>query len=443
MTVPAQYQVVGRTASAITASVEGAVAAGTLAAGAALPSVRALAAELGVSPATVAAAYRDLRARGVVVSAERRGVRVAGRPPLVTRAVPPLPAGVHDLSSGNPDPALLPPLPSPGSGAATSPRARLYGEVTNLPALLDAARTQFAADGVDPGSLAVVSGALDGVERVLATALRPGDRVAVEDPGYPGVLDLTRALGLEPVGVRLDGRGPLPGELSAALAAGVRAAVLTPRAQNPTGAAVDAERAAELATVLAAHPGVLVVEDDHAGPVAGVAYRTVSAGREHWAVVRSVSKSLGPDLRVAVLAGDPGTLARVEGRQRLGPGWVSHVLQRLVSALWADPAAQALLDRAAGAYTARREALAAALAERGVPVACRSGLNVWVPVPAEGPVVRGLLQAGWAVQPGEGYRLSTPPAVRVTITTLPPSEAPALADALTALLRPPSSTNPA
>ncbi len=326
---------------------------------------------------------------------------------------------------------------------AAHPAPRLYGEAVDLPALLQQAGNRFRADGIDPAALAVTSGALDGIERVLAAHLRPGDRVAVEDPGYSGVLDLCRALGLEPVGVGLDLRGPVPGQLAAALGAGARAAVLTPRAQNPTGATVDGARAADLADVLARHPGALLIEDDHAGPVAGTPHRTLTAGRERWAVLRSVSKSLGPDLRLAVLAGDPATVARVQGRQRLGPGWVSHVLQGLVAALWADPATTALLDRAAAAYAERRAALVTALVDRGVPAAAPSGLNVWVPVLAEGPVLRGLQQAGWAVQPGEAYRVASPPAVRVTIATLHTAEAPALAAALAGLLRPATSTNPA
>ncbi|MGH8887208.1 MAG: aminotransferase class I/II-fold pyridoxal phosphate-dependent enzyme [Egibacteraceae bacterium] len=431
-----RYQISGRSASGIVGSVEAGVAEGQLATGAPLPSVRALASSLGVSPATVAAAYRQLRSRGVVVAVPRRGVRVAPGPPLTPRTAEPLPAGVRDLASGNPDPRLLPRPRVRGRPV----RPGLYGGPPTLPALEELARAQLAADGIDAAQIAVTSGAMDGIERVLAVHLRSGDRVAVEDPGYTGVLDLLRAMGLEPVGVRLDERGPLADQLAAVLSGGAGALVLTPRAQNPTGAALDDERARELGAVLDAHPDALVVEDDHAGPVAGAVYRTLTAGRRRWAVVRSVSKSLGPDLRVAVLAGDPVTSGRVEGRQRLGPGWVSGVLQQLVADLWADEAVTAQLAEAASAYAARRAALIAALAAHGLRAVGASGLNVWVPVPEEGAVLTGLLRAGWAVQPGEPYRLASPPAVRVTTAALTEPEAERVAADLAALFTPSTRT---
>ena len=416
MNVLEQYHGRGRGSAEIAASIEAGVRDGRLEPGAHLPTVRDLAADLGVSPATVAAAYAALRRRGVVTSGGRRGTRVADRPPLPVRPALPLPAGVHDLASGSPDPLLLPPVGAVLSRLDLGPR--LYDERPNLPALVEAASAQLAGDGVPAGPVAVVSGAMDGVERVLAAQLRPGDRVAVEDPGYPHVYDLLAVLGLVTEPVRLDGGGALPGDLERALARGAAAFVLTPRAQNPTGAALGVERAAELRQVLDGHRGTLVVEDDHAGTVAGAPYRSLCQDRARWAVVRSVAKALGPDLRVAVVTGDPDTVGRVEGRQLLGPGWVSHVLQGVVAELWADPATAGALDRAAAAYAGRRASLVAALARHGIAGQGDSGLNVWVPVPEEAGTVALLLEAGWAVAAGERYRLRSGPAVRVTVSTL-------------------------
>ncbi len=314
---------------------------------------------------------------------------------------------------------------------------RLYGEVPELPELVQAARATLRADGVPAGELGVLGGALDGIERALAAWLRPGDRVAVESPGYAPLFDLLRAqgLGFEPVPV--DERGMLPERLGAALARGARAVVVTPRGQNPTGAALDEARAAELRAILAAHPDVLLLEDDHLGAVAGTPLHTLAGAGEKWVATRSVSKSLGPDLRLAVLAGDDATVARVRGRQACGTGWVSHVIQRLVATLWADPEVTAGVERAAGIYARRREALLAALRARGVEAAGASGLNVWLPVREEAAAVASLLARGWAVAPGSRYALADPRgAIRVTTAALDPGEAEVLAADLAAVLAP-------
>jgi DNA-binding transcriptional MocR family regulator len=429
-----QYGIRGGGASDIATSVEAAIRDGRLGPGSVLPTVRTLARTLHVSPTTVAAAYRTLRQRGLVHARGRRGTRVSPRPPLPVRPLVPAPAHLRNVSLGNPDPSFLPPL---ARALARLPRrSALYGEAANRPALLELAARQLHADGLPRRALGVVGGALDGIERVLQAHLRPGDRIALEDPGYVAVFDLVAALGLVPEPVRVDDAGPIPEELGRALRAGVEAFVLTPRAQNPTGAALDPARGRALRAVLAAHPDVLVIEDDHAGPVAGVPVVSICHGRERWAIVRSVSKSLGPDLRLAILAGDATTVARVEGRQSVGTGWVSHLLQDVVADLWSDPATESVLRRAAETYSVRREAFLAALGARGIAAHGRSGLNAWIPVPEEAGVLAALAQAGWAVRAGERYRLRSEPAIRVTIASLTPREAPRLAAALARSLAP-------
>jgi DNA-binding transcriptional MocR family regulator len=156
--------------------------------------------------------------------------------------------------------------------------------------------------------------------------------------------------------------------------------------------------------------------------------------------VRSQSKVLGPDLRIAIVAGDPLTISRIEGRQRLGPGWVSHILQQLAVLMLRDKATAKLLARAERAYTERRDALVAALAARGLQAAGDSGLGVWLPLADEAAAVRELLAQGWAVSPGERYRFNSPPGIRVTTAALEPGDAEHLADAIAALGRAPAST---
>jgi DNA-binding transcriptional MocR family regulator len=312
--------------------------------------------------------------------------------------------------------------------------SRLYDDSAISPELAELAAIRFRADGVDPAQLAVVGGALDGVERVAGARLRSGDRVAVEDPGYPPLLDLLAAMDISVVPVGIDEFGARPEALAAALARRCTGVVLVPRAQAPAGAAWNANRTAELAAVLAEHPDVLVVEDDHANDIAGAPSFSVTNGRSSWVRIRSASKALSPDLRLAVLAGDAVTIARVEGRQALGTGWVSYLLQQTVAALWQDPATDLLLAEATATYVQRRETLIGELATRGIAATGRSGLAVWVPVPDELSVTSALLGCGWAVAPGERFRIASPPGIRIGIGTLTASESAQLADDLSACL---------
>jgi DNA-binding transcriptional MocR family regulator len=438
----AQYRISGNSGQEIAASIERAIEEGALAPGEALPPVRALAGELGVSPTTVSAALNDLRSRGLIVTHERSRSQVSWRPPLGGALQrPTVPPGTRDLASGNPDPALLPD-PAPFL-RRLDPPVQLYGGEPVVAELRVLAEAEFAAAGIDGGAIAVTSGALDGIERALQANTRPGDLVAVEDPGFAGLFDLLRALGLALRPVPIDGKGMLPNELAAALEEGAGAVVLNPRGQNPTGASLDQKRAKELRAALKRAPSALVVEDDHLGPIAGVPRVSLTAGRERWASALSLAKSLGPDLRLAVLAADPQTLSRVRGRQAVGPQWVSHLLQHLVAAMWADAGVSTTLERAAATYRERRERFIAALAERGIEVSATAGIAVWVPVPEEAAVVQSLLAQGWAVMPGAPFRLRSDRAIRVTTSTLTGKDADELAEAIETALRPSSATRPA
>ena len=425
----------GRTAPAIAASLERQLLSGRLPPGEALPTVRELATRLRVSPATVSSAYKQLKTRGLTSGLGRQGTRVAPRSeaPGATQAQAVSP-GTVDLATGNPDPALLPPLEP--ALRAVGVGHTLYGDAAAERALLAFAASEFEADGVPAGALAVLGGALDAVERVLRECLRAGDRVALEDPSYPGVADLVTASGLVPAPFAVDEQGPLPEPFEDAVRRS-RAVIVTPRAQNPTGAAIGTERAEQLRRLLRRHRDVVLIENDYAAPIAGAPACTLTdAAPAAWAVIRSTSKFLGPDLRVALAAGDDLTIGRIVGRQALGTRWVSHVLQRLALALWSDPAGGRRLARAAEIYVHRRSALLSALAARSIPAHGRSGFNVWVPVRDEHTVVRALAERGWAVAAGARFRLQAPPAIRVTTSTLPPADAERFAADLAAALRP-------
>jgi len=414
---------------------EAGVRSGQLTPGDHLPPVRELAGQLGVSPTTVAAAYSDLRRRGLTTGTGRAGTRIRGAPPVSSRVYLSAPAGTRDLVTGGPDPDLLPLLPPRQARRST----RMYAEAPVSPRLHRLAAGQLSADGIDTASLTVTGGALDGIERVLATWLTPADRVIVEDPGHAVTFDLLAAMGFTVAPVPVDDRGIRPAELAAALAKGAGALIVTPRAQAATGAAWDAGRAAEIGEVLRRHPSVGVIEDDHAGPGAGVPAFSACAGYAgpvgstgvkgpgRWVILRSVSKSLGPDLRLAVLAGDEATITRVAGRQALGTGWVSYQLQEMVADLWSDPAVARGLETAAQVYAHRGVALRAALAAHGITASGRSGFTCWVPVPDEDGVASSLAAAGWAVAPGQRFRIAAPPGVRISFARLDQADAPSFA----------------
>ncbi|WP_371525547.1 aminotransferase class I/II-fold pyridoxal phosphate-dependent enzyme [Streptomyces sp. NBC_01283] len=428
----AQYAIKGTTAKGITSSVEQAVAEGWLGPGDALPPVRRLADELGVSAGTVATAYRELRQRGIVVTRGRGGTVVAQAPAVGARRPPKVPHGVRDLAGGHPDPALMPALLPPERVAPVSGSHRGSPRRAGLEGL---AREWFARDGIPDNRVTFAHGALDCMARLLSVELKPGDAVAVEDPGFHHLLDLVPALGLRMVPVAVDDEGIRPEALRGALRAGVRAVVCSPRGQNPVGGCFSAARRDALLEALGGHPEVLVIEDDHNAEVAGApSHSLASGGLERWAQVRTVSKHLSVDLRWAALACDATTLARHEGRMLLTSGWVSHLLQETVERTMADPDARALVGRAERVYAERREALTGELTRRGIAAHGASGLNVSVPVRDESAVVNGLRSRGWWVAAGSRFRIATPTAVRVTSATLEVSEAARFADDFAAVL---------
>jgi len=416
-------QTTGRTASEIAHSIE--QHARTVVADEQLPTIRELAASLKVSPVTVAAAYRLLHARGLAVGHGRRGTRLRAhstpQPPSL-RSSGAAAEGIVDLRSGNPDPALLPSLDAALRGLQAD--AHLYGEPAELRSLIAFATAEFEADGIPAGAVTVTSGALDAVERVLREHTRAGDRVLVEDPTLPASLDLIASLGLTPQPCAMDEEGLVPDAVDRALSLQTKALIVTPRAQNPTGAAMTARRAAELARLLRRHSHVVLVEVDPLGPVSGLpAVTLTNPAPERWASIKSTSKFLGPDLRVAVVAGDETTIARVERRQSLGVRWVSHLLQRLTVALWSDPSSGRRFARAADVYAQRRQTLIDALAAQRIAARGRSGLNVWIPVREETATVQALAERGWGVAAGERFRLRSAPAIRVTTSALVADEA--------------------
>ncbi|WP_082537325.1 MULTISPECIES: aminotransferase class I/II-fold pyridoxal phosphate-dependent enzyme [unclassified Aureimonas] len=417
----------GRTSAEIARNLEIAIRQGQIEAGEQLPPVREVADRLGVNRNTVTSAYSRLRDAGLIIGAGRQGSRVA----LIPSESVSHPLDVRDLASGNVDPQFLPRLDAYLGHLAHAPGG--YEMADDEERLVSFGRSRFVADGLPATEIAVISGSIDAIERALRARLSPESAVAVEDPGYVSVLHLLRAMEFPIIALQMDEDGVRPDSLSDAVKKGACAVVLTPRAQNPSGRRMTADRAAELGQILDVNPGVLLLEDDHAGEVSGalpVSSAPSDPEKRPWMTIRSVSKFLGPDLRLALAAGDSVTIARVRDQQALGPRWVSHILQRLAYEMWSAPETTALMRAAARSYEARRQSLIEQLASNGIEAFGSSGLHVWVPVEREGDVVQAMLSRGWSIQAGEVFRIKSKPAVRIGVANLVESECPAVASAL-------------
>ncbi|WP_062200471.1 PLP-dependent aminotransferase family protein [Demequina salsinemoris] len=390
---------------------------GELAPGTRLPTVRAVAAALGVSPGTVSAAWNGLAGAGLLTTRGRAGSFVLEQPTpwltprshtLADRA--PSPTGAPpslDLATGMPDPALLPDLKASLDRAL--PRHASVTTYLQPPLIPDLEGPLRELWPYSPPSLTVVDGAMDGLERALRAVARFGDRVVVETPTFPMLLDLLEHLRLMAVPAAMDGSGMLPDSLESALGSRPAAVVLQPRAHNPTGASLTAARAEELAGILARHRygrDAVVIEDDASGLITAAPKVSLGQHLPHRTLhVLGFSKSHGPDLRIAALGGPTGAIDRIVAHRVLGPGWTSRMTQAMLHHLLEDRDAVATVRRARYVYFTRQRELTAGLRAVGIDVAPSDGLNIWVPVRDERAAQVALAAHGISVSLGSAFQV--------------------------------------
>jgi DNA-binding transcriptional MocR family regulator len=396
-----------RSARAIAAHLAALIRSGELAAGARLPTVRALAAALQVSPATVAEAWARLRRSRAITARGRRGTVVVGPP------APPRPARYErvglfgsklslDLSLMAPDHALLPDLDAALAAAVRGRALNEYARVAITPELEQRVRPSWP---FPPERMVSVSGGFEGLQLLTTAAVRPGERVAVEDPTTPRLFDILELVGAEPIAVACDDAGPRPQALAEALRRHCAAFILQPRAQSPCGHALTAERAERLAGLLAPS-STLVIENDSMAPLSTEPPISLAAWLpQQTALIRSFSKSHGPDLRIAVVGGPGDVIDRTHRLQMFGAGWASRVLQNALGHLLADPGSRATVERARREYAQRRHRLVRELSERGVAVGNRDGMSLWIPVADEQEALVTLAAGGIAAGPGSRFWL--------------------------------------
>ncbi|MCI1018173.1 aminotransferase class I/II-fold pyridoxal phosphate-dependent enzyme [Microbacterium sp. C5A9] len=398
-------QITGTTAADIADSVRDLRDRGVLRPGNALPPVRELAGTLGVNRNTAVAAYRQLAQAGLVISRGRAGTVITGHESVAQEGYASNTV-LRDVGTGNPDPRLI---PDPSAALATvAGRPVLYGEPVIDRGLDEWAREWIAQDlGHLDFGITVTSGAVDAVERLLAQALMRDDAVALEDPCFLASIHTVRLGGYRAVPVPVDDQGMTVDGLRAALDAGVRAVICTPRAQNPTGASLTSARAAALREVLADHPYVLIIEDDHFSMLSQSPYESlIGQGHRRFAHVRSVSKFLGPDMCLAIAATDATTAERLAMRLSPGTTWVSHLLQRLTLTQLTDEAVLARISAAREHYAARNEAFASRLRDEGIDSPATDGLSLWIELPKPARLVaERLMRRGWLARTGDDFAL--------------------------------------
>jgi GntR family transcriptional regulator / MocR family aminotransferase len=372
-----------------------AVRRGRLGPGAALPSSRALARELGVSRGVVVEAYAQLAAEGYLVARQGAPTRVsdAATPgPGATQA----PAGErpprYDFRTGRPDVSLFPRnawLASLRRALRDAPDARFdYGDPRGAPELRDAlARYLGRVRGVacDPERVVVTSGMAQGMA-LFARALRAGGarRIAMEDPSSgPGRAQLA-SNGLEIVPIPVDRDGL---QISLLQDVEVDAVMITPAHQFPLGVVLAPERRAALLD-WAAHAGVVVLEDDYdaeyrydrqpVGAVQGLAPELV-------AYAGSASKTLAPGLRLGWLVVPERLLEAVTAAKQSDDLGTPVVEQLALADFLERGQLDRHLRRTRSVYRARRDALVAAL-ERLLPdcapAGVAAGLHLVVHLPA-------------------------------------------------------------
>ncbi|WP_088329340.1 aminotransferase class I/II-fold pyridoxal phosphate-dependent enzyme [Lacimicrobium sp. SS2-24] len=430
-----KVKITGGSAQEIFASVRELIKQNQLKAGDTLPPVRTLAEQLNVNRNTVASGYQQLVKAGLAVAQGRLGTRIcdvpdAGEQEGLTET------SLFDLADGNPRREWLPDLNKVAS--ETHLHQFLYGEAAILPQIIEYAKVWFDESCSQEFDLTLCNGAIDTLERLLAAHLMPGDKVVVEDPCYISSANAIRLAGMQVSGAEVDEYGMRPDALEAALKKGAKALLITPRAHNPTGASVSAQRAEQLREVLRRYPHVLVMEDDHFSLLAVTEHHSVIPDNTYnWAIFRSVSKGLGPDLRMAFVAADKDTVKRINTRLAPGMSWVSRVLQSLVYTCLTHAHFKQQREQAKKNCAYRRNLLINALTKHGIaPGPTVDGLNVWVPVGGDCHAVAfALSRKGWLVRPGSAFDIShTSGALRVSVQKMDAPTAEQFAQDIAAVL---------
>ena len=408
----------------IASRLRAAMAAGTLTAGARLPSARTLASQLDITRGTVDAAYALLAGEGSIEARGSAGTVVSRHMALLT--APPaqramkLGAGKRPHGAVSPVPfrmglPALDTFPRKLWSATVARAARAvsqpdlaYPDPAGFRGLREAIAAYLGVSrgiACSPEQVLVTSGFQGALALVRSVLLRPGDAVWVEDPGYALARQALELAGVSLVPIAVDRDGMrVPAGLIAAPRA--KLAVVTPTHQSPLGVALSLPRRLALLT-WAAEAGAWVLEDDYDSEFRYTghklpALKSLDRG-ERVVFAGSFSKVLFPGLRLGYLVvPDALTDAFLRASRLLNCG--QPVLeQRAVAAFMEQGHFGRHLRRMRSLYADRRQALAVALraafGERIVLELEAGGMHLLVRFPGmqdDGAVVRRALAAGLA-----------------------------------------------
>jgi DNA-binding transcriptional MocR family regulator len=408
------------------------IEAGNLQAGERLPPTRELADQLGLNRTTVSAAYALLESSGHIKGTVGRGSFVCQSSTVpvfdwshrltstLAPVVSPSPAGVINFCNSRPQEELFPvddfraccaevlrdtalgPLMQIGSPSGLEP-LRKY--------LFDYAAANgyaFPSDGI-----LITNGCQQAIDLLRRALVRRGDKVAVEDPAYPGLRNVFAEAGAELIGIPTSSTGMDLEALRRALESGVRTVIVTPSFQNPTGSTMPEENRSAL-VALARSAGAVLVENDLYSELtwSKAPGRRLKSLDTNAICLGSFSKIAFPGLRVGWVIAPQPVIARLTEFKQL-------------SDLHTDQLSQAFLLRfaASGRLEAHQRKAIAAGREKGKALmqACRAhlsgctyvipegGLNMWVELPAglDAAALRGLAQqAGVDFYPGRYFAIS-------------------------------------
>ncbi len=390
-----------RTANALTRVVGDMVIDGTLPSGTKLPTTRDLSMLAGMSKSTVGQAWKVLGEQGIVETRRRGGTYVVGppKPPRARRyasmmsASEQLPIDLANIRGETlPRPALGPAL----AYAATFPTPGSPFPERICEPLATTARELWP---YEPESLMVTHGGPDGLCLYLQTHVQRGDRVIVESPTYPRILDVIERAGGIAVPVPWSESGPNLQALHRACGANPALFVYQPTCAQPGGGGVTEEWADAAATILSRNR--IQVLEAQLTPMLDTRPTTLGtrlSGRV--TQVHSFALWYSADLRCSLVGGPAQVLDAMWSELTFSTRHVSRLLQRALHYLLTDPVAQA--ETAACLDEARRRVrvFRNALRREGFSLPDRTGPSLWLPVPNETDTVRRAALRGITVFPG-------------------------------------------